>query len=104
MNQVWDKVDFLHADKRQSLLQVHTTLFDRRGETCADSQPKCKITRRAIPHKGFDELPQLFIQKAVFLLIKSFLLKVFLFYMGALRLMVLVSRNIGLIFHEGSVV
>ena len=47
MNEMWDK----------RLLQVHTTPFDRRGETCTDSQPKCKITRRAISHKGFDESP-----------------------------------------------
>ena len=54
--QLWNKIDFLHADKRQSLFTNYTTLFDRRDETCTDGQPKCKITRRAISHKAYGEL------------------------------------------------
>ena len=47
-----DAVIFLHADIRQSFLQVKTTSCSGHGLTCSYNQPNCNILRRVIYQKG----------------------------------------------------
>lgn len=73
-----DAVIFLHADIRQSFLQVKTTICIGHGLTCSYNQPNCNILRRVIYQKGLYAQVQLdFTSKiiqAVWLENKSFML------------------------------
>ena len=55
---MWDEVNSLHANKRQSFLQCDTNIFCGRAQACSDNQSNCKILRRVASQKRIDGLPR----------------------------------------------